>query len=569
MERCWICNKVALRKTMLKNHVYCKRCAQLEIERQLARDTIAEGATRNTIPEGVTSIDSYEFYRNDYWTEIKMPDSLTKIGEGAFGKCVNLANVIISRNVEEIGCGVFEACGNLTSIKVVEDNPIYDSRDNCNAIIETKANTLIAGCQTTVIPQSVSCIGHRAFTYCEKLTSIFIPKSVTQIHPGAFAGCSSLTRIEVAKDNPVYDSRNHCNAIIETKTNKLIAGCKKTVIPHSVIMIGEEAFRCCKSLKRIKIPDSVTMIEQKAFEDCGNLIRVTIPSSVTTIWHDTFSGCYSLEELNYQGRIIGHNGKEWMGWKELKEWEDEVSKAKAKYIISEGRTSVDDYELCENDYWEEIEMPDSLMKIGTGAFCGCVNFTSVIIPKNVKEIGADAFTGCINITSIKVAEDNPVFDSRDNCNAIIETKTNTMILGCQTTVIPQSVSCIGHRAFAYCDELTSIEIPDGVTKIEGYAFLHCEKLTRIFIPKSVTCIEPNVFALCSNLVEIEVAEDNPVYDSRDNCNGIIETKTNKLIAGCKNTVIPNSVTTIGKGAFYFEIREHIKIPGSVTTNEGC
>ena len=166
-----------------------------------------------------------------------------------------------------------------SSIIVAEGNPVYDSRNNCNAIIETATNELISGCKNTVIPSSVTSIGDLAFNGCSGLTGISIPSSVTSIGRSAFNGCSSLTTITVDADNPVFDSRNNCNAIIETATNKLISGCKNTVIPSSVTSIGNYAFHYCSGLTGISIPSSVTSIGDWAFSGCFSLTSVTCKSS--------------------------------------------------------------------------------------------------------------------------------------------------------------------------------------------------------------------------------------------------------------------------------------------------
>ncbi|MBR6648096.1 MAG: leucine-rich repeat domain-containing protein, partial [Bacteroidaceae bacterium] len=142
---------------------------------------------------------------------------------------------------------------------------------------------------------------------------------------------------------------------------------------------------------------------------------------------------------------------------------------------------------------------------------------------------------------ITVSKDNPVYDSRDNCNALIETATNTIIRGCENTVIPNSVTTIGKGAFRRCSALTNVTIPNSVTSIGDYAFYFCDALTGITIPNSVTCIGEAAFSNCSALTSITVSKDNPVYDSRDNCNAIIETATNTIILGCKNTVVPDGV----------------------------
>ena len=133
------------------------------------------------------------------------------------------------------------------------------------------------------IPSSVTSIGEWAFNGCSSLTSITIPSSVTNIGEGAFYGCESLTQIKVDSGNPVYDSRDNCNAIIETKSNTLIAGCASTIIPNSVTSIGKQAFWGCKSLTSITIPSSVTSIGDMAFCCCSSLTSITIPTHITNI----------------------------------------------------------------------------------------------------------------------------------------------------------------------------------------------------------------------------------------------------------------------------------------------
>ena len=332
-----------------------------------------------------------------------------------------------------------------SSIIVAEGNPVYDSRNNCNAIIETATNKLVYGYKNTVIPSSVTSIGLRAFYFCSGLTSISIPSSVTSIVSEAFRGCSGLTSISIPSsvtsigycafescsglttitvdaDNPVYDSRNNCNAIIETATNELISGCNNTIIPSSVTSIGGHAFYG-SGLTSISIPSSVTSIGDCAFSDCKGLTSISIPSSVTSIGDCAFS--------------------------------------------SSNLTS--------------ISIPSSVISIGWGAFSGCYRLTSISIPSSVTSIGHSAFSSCVGLTTITVDVDNPVYDSRNNCNAIIETATNELIYGCKNTVIPSSVTSIGDGAFSGFFSLTNISIPSSVTSIGNSAFSSCPRLT------SVTC----------------------------------------------------------------------------------
>ena len=132
--------------------------------------------------------------------------------------------------------------------------------------------------------------------------------------------------------------------------------------------------------------------------------------------------------------------------------------------------------------------------------------------------------------------------------------------------IPNSVTSIGDYAFLGCMFLSSVNIPDGVTNIGKSAFNSCDSLTSINIPASVKSIGDGAFSACYSIESISVSEDNLDYDSRKGCNAIIETATNKLISGCKNTTIPDGVSSIGDYAFnYCLFLESINIPDGVTS----
>ena len=144
---------------------------------------------------------------------------------------------------------------------------------------------------SVTIPSSVTSLGDNCFYYCSSLTSIDIPSSVTSLGSYCFIYCSSLESITVDKNNKVYDSRDNCNAIIETSTNIMIQGCKTTVIPSSVTSLGSGCFSGCSSLTSIDIPSSVTSLGYVCFANCSSLTSIDIPPSVTSLGDYCFNNC--------------------------------------------------------------------------------------------------------------------------------------------------------------------------------------------------------------------------------------------------------------------------------------
>ncbi len=217
------------------------------------------------IDERVKEICKEAFKGCDKLEEIVMPKKLKKIDSEAFQGCSSLTKLTLPDSVKSIGDGAFADCSGLEKITVESGNSRYDSRDNCNSIIDKKTNTLIAGCKNSVIPNSVARIDGLAFCGCSGLTELTLPNSVKSIGDGAFADCSGLEKITVESGNSCYDSRDNCNSIIETETNTLIAGCKNSVIPNSVTRIGDSAFEYCSGLTELTLPNSVASIGDGAF----------------------------------------------------------------------------------------------------------------------------------------------------------------------------------------------------------------------------------------------------------------------------------------------------------------
>ena len=400
----------------------------------------------------VTSLHYDTFSNNQEITsfnELRYFTGLTEISYGVFYGCRNLTSVIIPDNVTRIGgdsdwMGAFHWCWNLTSVTLGNKVELIDrnSFQGCTAL------------SSIDFPNSLVEIGPYAFEGCRSLNTLKIPSGINSIGDNAFSGCSSLTSIVVDEENMNYDSRDNCNAIIRNSDNTLLAGSANAFIPSTVNAIADGAFSDRSGLTSLTIPKSITKIGNGAFDGCGGLNSIIVEEG--NPFYDSRNNCNAIIETATNLLIRGSNNT----------------------II-----------------------PNSVTKIGPSAFSGSSGQTSIMIPSSVENIGENAFQNCAgpNLLSIKVEEGNPIYDSRNNCNAIIETASDSLILGCKNTTIPDDVTIIGPYAFINCSGMSSISIPNSVWKIGNKAFMDCTNLTSVIIGNGIRLIESFAFIYCTNL----------------------------------------------------------------------
>ena len=228
-----------------------------------------------------------------------------------------------------------------------------------------------------------------------------------------------------------------------------VSGCETAItVPEGVVMLDEITWDC-PPIKNIKLPNSLRIIDSYAFEDCDSLKELTLPPNTVTIGNRAFIGCSGLEK---------------------------------------------------------ITIPEKLTTIGEEAFCSCISLKEIIIPAACVLFGEKIFRDCRELSSIKVSPDNDLYDSRDNCNAVIRKHSNTLLAGCYNTVIPKSVNHIGQGAFYECKKLSRIVLHDNIVSVGRDAFGGCSNLKSADISQSVTEIGDRAFWNCPSLETLVIAD---------------------------------------------------------------
>lgn len=315
-----------------------------------------------TVPEGVDEMEGMVFMGCANLKSVSLPNSLKIIGCSTFAGCTSLKSVRIPENVSQIGnklgCAQFAGCLRLDTIIVDKKNKVYDSREGCNAIVETACDKIVSGCRTTRIVDGIKEIGDFAFSNV-MLSGIAIPKTVTKIGDRAFAGCVTCVLITVDEDNPVYDSRGGCNAVIETATNKIVLGCINTSFPETVKEIGKHCFCGMKLPQTLQIPGTISKIGWGAFSASSGLERVFIPTSVKEMDSFVFDSCENLREVYWNGFV------------------EEIP----PYAFSG----------CVRLFF--FEVPEGTKVIHDSAFQGCERLSCIALPSTLELIEIRAFDG--------------------------------------------------------------------------------------------------------------------------------------------------------------------------------
>lgn len=484
-------------------------------------------------------------------------------------------------------------CYALESIVVQGDDGYYDSRNNCNAIIETSTNRLVLGCKNTVIPSTVEVIGYAAFAGCG-FSSFTIPANVTRIEDEAFKECYALTDLYIEDgDKPLavgygtsgYDQK--ISIFYDSPLTKVYFGRDIEMIDPYLLNNISGVFAEKQTLSSVTIGERVTEIQDNTFNSCRGLNSIDIPGSVVRIGHSAFEGCGLTGELVIPGSVkeIGDNAFLY------------CSGLTGELVIPEGVVSIGMQAFSGNEMLTGVKLPKSLKVLGERAFAYCRGLDNVVIPNGITCIGYDMFNECIALKNVVIPES--VVEIRGgafaNCTALEEitipngvTILENAFWGCtalKKVSLPGSLVTIGDYAFRYCHSLESITIPNSVMQIGESAFEECALLKSVVIPNSVTRIGRYAFNGCASLSQISFPEGleyvgggafhntawykswgvelvyigNLLYKCKigDDASGFIEIRegTTAICEGAfiscnvKNIKIPNSVEYIGIHAF--------------------
>lgn len=471
--------------------------------------------------------------------KVIISEGITGIGINAFGGCDSITSVTLPDSLRSIGSGSFKNCKGLTSI---------------------------------VIPDSVTTIMSLAFDSCTNITSVTIPANVTSIDFGAFSSMNSLTGFTVDANNSAY-SVDAAGVLFNKDKTTLVAypaGKRDTAytVPDSVTKIEDFAFYGT-SLQKVILPSGLKTIGGEAFRECGSITECVLPTGLESIGEVAFGRCYGLNGKLFIPWTVSRIGE--MAFLEITVecyqnsyaagW---LSKNGCSYVTvtdivasdtlsngfywtlncfgnmdirGSGVLDLNQFEMqtiFQNNFIESVTLSSGITSIGTYGFYYCESLKSIDLNK-VTSIGYMGFTHCTNLESIDLS----------------------------------GIESIGMYAFSNCKKLTSISLSNKMQSLELKAFTECTGLTEVTIPYTLTSIGDRAFYGCTKVKKFTVASGNPAYCSDDA--GVLYNKNKTTLiaypAGRAGLyIIPNSVTSIGAGAFY-KCRKisTLFIPQSVTS----
>lgn len=442
--------------------------------------------------------------------------AVTEIAAYGFKDCATLKTVVVPESIKRIGKGAFEGCSSLEKITVpfvgeVERKASAEA-EHFGYIFGAEtdsqnADFLPEGLKTVIISGGSRIVSH-AFLGCSNITSVTVPESVTFMGRGAFSGCTSLRELTTPfvgkkrqQDNTDYTLAYLFTEWLSSYDNNA------TDVPESLVTVTltdgtfvdhNGAFRGCRHLREINFPDGFQTISNEAFKDCTALESVEIPDSVSSIGNGAFKGCTALHTVTVSEKtlIVGNNA-------------------------FEGCTSL-----------TRVKLKDGLYAIRQNAFAGCTALANIVIPRSVESMGNGVFKDCTSLAYITVPfiGDKPsdtidyylgyIFGAKsrdESAEAVPESLKSVTVdarnveyisyVAFQGCAYIEEVSISGVKkidvdAFKGCTSLKKVTIEEGLITLKGRAFENAHSLETVALPLSITNIGSGVFSQCYSLQKI-------------------------------------------------------------------
>ena len=504
-----------------------KTTSQKKIEEDLANFVIKNGVLEKyegkeadiILPSDIKEIGIGAFKGNNTITSIILNDELKVINNEAFKDCSKLVDVTFNEGLKTIGESVFDGCKSLGDIN---------------------------------LPTSLTSIEANAFSN-SGITSLNMDKNVNKISGNIVSNCTKLKTIEIAKANKVFNSGKKANAIIDTKSLSLIAGCNGTKISSGVICIEKEAF-VGSGIKSIEI-NNVSEIKENAFLGCNSLTNVTLDLNIKTIGDKAFYNTPKLKEINFSGPkekwlnvYTGNNFKmDACSIKFIEAFEIEKDGTLKRYKFD----------------FDEVVIPDTVVSIGKYAFQN-KKFTKITIPSSVKSIKHGAFANCQNLKEVEylgsikdwvnmdIDANTLSFENSNPLSFATRFYTNDSSEPITNLVIPEGVKIIKGNVFHSYQGLESVVLPNSLTVIEECAFRECKNLKSVKFGNSLTLIKDFAFFVCGKL-------DNLVFPSS------LEFIQHGAFSYTKSTNVTfkEGIKEIGDKAFYCTNLSKVDLPNGV------
>ena len=468
----------------------------------------------------VVYIESSAFENNDNLKKVYISDTVKAIGDNAFRNCPALELVDIPQSVTSIGKSIVKDCNNLKKLSMPFIGQLLIS------LFDSSEESITIEFDTIELRYVTSTGNWDLFEFFTGITerSFKVVLSEDWVLPEyGFEGCSAIRYL---------------------------------VLPENLSELPKGLFKNCTNLETAYIPYGISVIPEEYFYNCTQLISVVIPVTVTEIAINAFYNCDHLQMIYYGGteeewnNIVVNTGNDVLDIENVAfesdyETVEFVEDRNYAYTLVNG-ADVYYFEILDNnadlehfDFYSELPGL-SIRSISDQGFKNYVALKSIVLPKSIEEVKAISFSGCNFLEEITIESGNSRYDSRDNCKGIMETATNTLVVGAKSTNIPATTKIIGYSAFGGGRFLNgSITIPEGVEEIGDYAFQGAKNLAMVSFPSTLKTIGRGAFSAVNGLTVVRLP------------NGL-ETIQYRAFAGCSGMtkiVIPASVTYIGNETF--------------------